>query len=780
MRANGGDAREASFPRDPFDDLDAVVWEADARTSSLLWVGGAAERITGLTAADWLASPGFFASYSHPDDREEVLAALLAAGAGSPLSIEHRFSMPDASTKWLHTTGHLADGPEGPGTIVRGLSVDVTTTRELDAAQQEADSRFRRVVERLPAIVYLEAFDGPEGEPGTLLYVSPQVLPILGFSPEEWIREPTAWSRQFHPDDRERVRAIFRQVSNGEALFSADYRMYGSDGELHWFHDEASLIRDAHGEPLFWQGIMHDITAQRAQEALTHETESRYRTLVEQLPAIVYSEDVTGDGLQVVYINASVRDLLGVEPDEWVANPSVWSDAIHPDDVEEVMAMNARTEISGDPFSIEYRMIARDGRIVWFKDEARLVRDEAGEPAFWQGVMIDITDRKQAESQLAETEERYRTLVEQTPTITYIASLGRGNGVLYISPQTEAILGYSPQDWYADPGLWSAIVHPDDLDRNHPDPAVGEHSQRYRLVARDGREVWVHDQARLILDDAGEPRFWQGVLVDITQQQRAERLERDLASERITSEQLREADAMKSTFLQAVSHDLRSPLAAILGLARTLERDDLDLPSDQARDLAGRIAANANRLDRIVADLLDLERLAAGVVEPIFVPVDVGALVRELAANADVVAGRRLQLDTAPLVIHADSMMIERIVENLLANAAKHTPGDSRIWVRVERADGGALIMVEDDGPGVPPDERERIFEAFTQGDSSGTGRGAGVGLALVARFASLHGGHAWVEERPGGGASFRVRLASDPAVKHESSAGAVSEYPPT
>ncbi len=765
MTTNSGDGMDGSLPTS-FDDLDAVVWEADARTSAFRSVGGAVERVSGWTSADWLA-PGFFAAQLHPDDRERVLAGLLAAGTGAPLSTEHRFTGPDGSTKWLHTTGHLADGPDGLSTIVRGLSVDVTAQREAEVSERDAESRFRRVVERLPVIVYLEAVGGPEGQPGAMLYVSPQVRDILGFPADEWIREPTAWARHFHPDDRDRVRAIFEEVANGESMFVADYRMFTRDGQVRWFHDEAVLIRDEDGEPLFWQGTMQDITSQRDQQAQTHDTESRYRTLLEQIPAIVYSEDVTGDGLQVVYINAQVRDLLGMEPEEWVANPSIWSDAIHPDDVAAVMAMNAHTEISGEPFSIEYRMIARDGRVVWFKDEARLVRREDGEPAFWQGVMIDITGRKQAEALLAETEERYRTLVEQTPTITYIASLGRGNGVLYVSPQTEAILGYTPQDWYADPGLWSTIVHPDDLERNHPDPSVGEHSQRYRLIARDGREVWVHDQARLILDDAGEPKFWQGVLVDITQQQRAEALERDLASERLTSDQLREADAMKSTFLQAVSHDLRSPLAAILGLARTLERDDLDLPADQARDLAGRIAANARRLDRIVADLLDLERLAAGVIEPFFAPVDVGALVRELAANADVMAGRRLQLDTAPLIIPADAMMIERIVENLLGNAAKHTPGDSRIWVRVERTDDGALIVVEDDGPGVPPDQRERIFEAFTQSDAPGTARGAGVGLALVAQFASLHGGYAWVQERPGGGASFQVKLAAtDPSTR--------------
>ena len=509
--------------------------------------------------------PGFFATKLHPDDRERVLAGLLAAGAGAPLSIEHRFATPDGSTGGCTRPGISPTAPTGPR---RSCVVCPSTSRRRARprpSERDAESRFRRVVERLPAIVYLEAIGGPEGQPGALLYVSPQVRAILGFSADEWMREPTSWARHFHPDDRDRVRAIFQEVANGESMFVADYRMFTRDGEVRWFHDEAVLIRDEDGEPLFWQGTMQDITAQREQQAQTHDTESRYRTLLEQIPAIVYSEDVTGDGLQVVYINAQVRDLLGVEPDEWVANPSVWSDAIHPDDVdgghgdERRHRDHRRTLLHRVP----HDRARRSHRVVQGRSPARPRED--GEPAFWQGVMIDITGRKQAEAQLAETEERYRTLVEQTPTITYIASLGRGNGVLYVSPQTEAILGYTPQDWYADPGLWSTIVHPDDLERNHPDPSVGEHSQRYRLIARDGREVWVHDQARLILDDAGEPKFWQGVLIDITQQQRAEALERDLASERLTSDQLREADAMKSTFLQAVSHDLRSPLAAILG-----------------------------------------------------------------------------------------------------------------------------------------------------------------------------------------------------------------------
>jgi two-component system, OmpR family, sensor histidine kinase KdpD len=279
------------------------------------------------------------------------------------------------------------------------------------------------------------------------------------------------------------------------------------------------------------------------------------------------------------------------------------------------------------------------------------------------------------------------------------------------------------------------------------------------LIARGGRIVWVHDQARLIHDETGAPKFWQGVLVDITQQRRTEELERDLAAERAATERLREADELKNTFLRAVSHDLRTPLAAILGLAATLERAELDLPPEEGRELAGRIVANARRLDRMVTDMLDLDRLARGAISPSLSPVDVGSLVRELVANSETVAGRRLQLDTESIVIGADAAMVERIVENLLGNTAKHTPADARIWVRVERVPDGVQIAVEDDGPGIEPGDRERVFEAFAQGLSPARATGVGVGLAVVARFAELHGGRAWVTDREGGGASFRVVL---------------------
>jgi PAS domain S-box-containing protein len=262
-------------------------------------------------------------------------------------------------------------------------------------------------------------------------------------------------------------------------------------------------------------------------------------------------------------------------------------------------------------------------------------------------------------------------------------------------------------------------------------------------------------------DRQGQPTGVLLIARDVSERRLAERNLRDsLAREQAASEHLRALDEMKTTFLQAVSHDLRTPLTTVLGVALTLERRATGLPADDVADLLHRLSSNARKLDGLLADLLDLDRLARGTLVPRRQVVDVGELTRRVVDEAGV-AGEHAVVVTAPTVrIAVDAPKVERIVENLVVNAARHTPAGTTIWVRVEPRRDGVLLVVEDEGPGVSAQLREQIFQPFRKGRNvAGHAPGSGIGLALVARFAGLHGGRAWAQDRPGGGASFRVFL---------------------
>jgi PAS domain S-box-containing protein len=493
-----------------------------------------------------------------------------------------------------------------------------------------------------------------------------------------------------------------------------------------------------------------------------------------KVPAISYVRRIkmsdpvrAGD---TTHIGTEVERILGYGPAEFILDPDLWAAHIHPDDLARVLGTWRDTSEVGSRYHLAYRMVARDGRLVHVHDTAAVEEEPGSGIRSWCGIVVDVTADRQTAPTLREAEAKYRLLVEQIPAVTYIDEVPEDDPTdltpAYISPQLERLLGYAPHEWLADPDLWNQVTHPDDVDaaeagarRSFEDGTPL--SIEYRMVARDGRTVWVREEASLYRDEHGAPKFWQGVYFDITDLKRAEdELQGALRREQQAAERLRAVDEMKNTFLQAVSHDLRTPLAAIHGLALTLAQEDIDLSDADVRDMANRIAANSHKLDRIVADLLDLDRLSRGIMEPKLTDTDVGPVVRELVAQLDIAKNRTVVLDVEPVMIPVDTSKLERIVENLLANSVRHTPAGTDIWIRTRSNEGGALIVVEDDGPGVPEELREAIFEPFRQGPSSSQhSPGAGVGLALVARFAELHRGRAWVEERPGGGASFHVWL---------------------
>jgi PAS domain S-box-containing protein len=290
-------------------------------------------------------------------------------------------------------------------------------------------------------------------------------------------------------------------------------------------------------------------------------------------------------------------------------------------------------------------------------------------------------------------------------------------------------------EWYLD------SIHPGDreLARRTIDEAY--ESKRpfvfdHRVASADGTVRWIHSRGRVITDPSGTPVRMLGTAQDITERRRV--------------------DELRDSILSAVSHELRTPLTSIIGFAMTLKDKGAELADATRREMIGHLARQANKLDGLLSDLLDLDRLRHGFVRPSFRPIDVGQLVTQVAAG-HMPGTHPIDVKAESAIAEVDAPKVERIVDNLLANAVSHTPDGTGVSVRVEASDGGVLIAVDDRGPGVAEEYREAIFEIFNRGNSSV--HGTGIGLSLVAQFTALHGGRAWVEESPGGGASFRVFL---------------------
>ena len=344
----------------------------------------------------------------------------------------------------------------------------------------------------------------------------------------------------------------------------------------------------------------------------------------------------------------------------------------------------------------------------------------------------------------------------------------------FVGGRAAEMLGAGAPAWPDEGLVWGA--HIADADRATMLEALkasitsGEdRSLEYRVKSPDGGVSWVRDQVHIVASAQG-PRELRGLMVDITERKYAEAALRTserkysdaFRREREATQRLRHLDEMKNTFLEAVSHDLRTPLTSILGSALTLESSGLDLAPGDALDLVTRIAANARKLERLLGDLLDLDRLQRGIIAPQRRPADLAALVARAVNEIDTERGHVIVNEVAEGSYLIDAAKVERIVENLLSNAIRHTPGGTKIWIRAEPGEGGVSITVEDAGPGLPEELHDAVFEPFRQapGSSSEHSPGVGIGLSLVRRFAELHGGRAWLETREGGGASFRVFLA--------------------
>jgi PAS domain S-box-containing protein len=547
--------------------LPVVVYvDSDDRLPHTLYITPNVEKLLGYPPDRFIEDRELWPRLVHPDDRARAYEGWDRAWErGSRVRVEYRMIDRDGREVWVRDSSMLVLSDEGQRLAWQGIVEDLTGEKRSEQDARTSEARYEALVESVPVVVY----EMDRDDERRTLYVSPHVEHVLGYSREEWLDQPDIWIELLHADDREQVLAAHDLHNDTGRPWDLEYRLIASDGRVVWVHDRASLIAGTPDRAAAWHGVMIDVTAehdaremfqlhkeelerrvaerteelQEANELMSleigerrrieqelREARGRYRSLIEDVPGIVYTwESSPNDaGRSFSYVSPQVGDLLGFSPDEWNA-----STRIHPHDRERVVAAIEASAATGDPLAVEYRFLAKDGHVVWILDRASLIaRTPNGAPTTFQGVMLDVTALKEAQSKAAQAEDRFRALTEAGPVVAYTYELLRRPGVwppqielTYMSPQMADVVGYEPELLIADPREWRALLHPDDRDA-----AVAEFERswrtgvgwnvRYRMIRKDGTVVWVRSFGRMLArDDEGQPWRFQGVLFDITAEQ---------------------------------------------------------------------------------------------------------------------------------------------------------------------------------------------------------------------------------------------------------------------
>jgi PAS domain S-box-containing protein len=574
-------------------------------------------------------------------------------------------------------------------------------------------------------------------------------------------------------DDPANLEYLRNFVRAGYRLENAESHELDSAGRSRYFLNNMLGIVAA-GQLVRTWGTQRDVTESRQAEAALREAELRFRTLVEQTSVVIY-RDAPDPQAGALYISPQIENLIGYSPAEWTADPYFWHNLLHPEDRERVLAAVGRY-LSSDSASIsEYRLKARDGGWVWVQDESVIVRDEAGQPRYVQGVLSNITERKRAEAARQEAELRFRTLVEQIPAITYLDHADPRARSVYVSPQVQTMLGVSPEEWReGELNFWLGLIHPEEREAAraaylHSIESGAPFNLEYRMRARDGRELWVFDRAVVMPGLGGQPGSIHGVIFDITDRKRAEGEVRRLNTElegRVAQRTAELEAALREleSFAYTVWHDLRSPLRAMNGYAHLLSEEYAAGLDERGQQHLGRIRAGAQRMDLLIQDLLAFIRLGRLPVQP--QPVAAAALremvallVDELQAEA---GERQVEVIIGPLPeCRADPVSLRSVFTNLLSNAFKFTRrrADARVEVGSRPAPGGVIYFVRDNGVGFDVQYLPKLFGVFQRLHLTDDFEGTGVGLAIVRRAVERHGGRVWAEAEPGRGATFYFML---------------------
>jgi two-component system sensor histidine kinase/response regulator len=571
-----------------------------------------------------------------------------------------------------------------------------------------------------------------------------------------------AWAAAIHPDDRPAREASWADCLAGRApLHQTQYRVRRHDGRWVWVMAVGKVVeRDPAGRPSRLVAAIQNIDDLRQTEQALRERERELDSLMGHLPGLAYRA-LADENWTALVVSTGIEELTGYPADEFISRRLNYADIMLPEDKlptrERVFCAVQERRMYED----EHRIRHKDGSIRWIWARGHGVFAPDGSLRFIEGLNLDITDRKQAQEALRESEHRWRSLTEALPQLVWTAT--PDGACDYFSTQWTQHTGVPASQLLG--WQWLKTLHPDDREptrRLWTDSVAGRgaYDVEYRVRRSDGEYRWFKTRGVPIRESEGAIFKWFGTCTDITDGKRAEE------ELRRAKEEAEAASRAKSEFLANVSHEIRTPMNAILGMTELT----LDTPLTQDQRLClTTVKSAADALLAIINDILDFAKIEAGRLE--LDPSDfslgsvLGSTMRALALRAHK-KGLELVFHLQPDVPDAlvgDAGRLRQVLINLVGNAIKFTEhGD--VLVRVENAGEPApegevclRFTVADTGIGIPRDKQSRIFQAFEQEDTSTTRKygGTGLGLTIAARLVGLLGGTIEVESEPGRGSTF-------------------------